>query len=697
MSVDVAACPDLLPPASGVRRSRARARALASLVPAALVLGVPAAPVLAAPADPAAVLGAFTAAVPSDVVAQLSATGAAALAAAQPTAGEAETRLAFSVMQDGALRIATLDVAATAADAAARVLEQQPAVLAVGADRRDVRPTAFRTDSSRWRQWALDRLQAERAWDLPRGTPPVVAVLDTGVDASHPELDNVLVPGTDVVYGGDGRTDLTGHGTHVAGILAAEVGNGSGIAGLLPDAQLMPVRVFGYDGVAWGSDVAKGIIWAVDHGARVLNLSLGSPTSDPVLQSAVLYAEAQGAVVVAAAGNDGATTKVPSYPAAYDEVVAVGATDSIDRRLSSSSIGPYVDVAAPGGGIYSTYPRRKYTSLSGTSMAAPYAAATAALVMGAWPSLAPAQVRQHLAETADDVATPGVDAATGHGLIDPVQALLTQPVGVAHAAAVTVPTVRFVPAPAGSTPVVPPAVPIPVAAPVAGPPVPALPAPVPVLEPDPEPAPVPAAPAPASVPVPAALPAPRPALPTGIVASAQLDTGDHALPFGAWASVRGTASQLLRPVPGVARLLSGDRELNRVALHNGTFRLRAPLVKSSPLTVEIVANSGSTTRVELGTCIVIPVAEWAPRSSGKAKARTSFPALVTGAPAGTRVRLEQLVGSTWVERSAARVSAAGRATLLWSPPRGVSVLRVRVPGAAGLGGTITPSRRHTAR
>nr|WP_231127549.1 S8 family serine peptidase [Motilibacter aurantiacus] len=525
----------------------------------------------------------------------------------------------------------------------------------------------------------------------------MVAVLDTGVDASHPDLDGVLVPGTDVVYGGDGRTDTNGHGTHVAGILAAEVGNGTGVAGLIPDAQVMPVRVFGYDGVAWGSDVAKGIVWAVDHGARVLNLSLGGATSDPVQESAIRYAEEQGAVVVAAMGNDGATTSAVSYPAAYPTVLAVGSTDSADARTASSSTGAHIDVAAPGSAIYSTYPRRRYTSLSGTSMAAPYAAATAAMVLGAWPELTPEQVREHLQATADDIAAPGLDDATGHGLVDPVAALTSQPASVTSPPAATLAAVRA-PAPAAALPA---PVPVPTPAPVLAP----VPAPVPAPAPAPAPAlppPAPAAaphPAPVPVPVPAALPLPAaPVVPKGVVVAAELGTGGAPLPFGAWVNVRGTASQLLKPVQGTVRLVSAGQVLATDTLHEGRFSLRAPLRTSSPLSVEVTTVAGATGSADLGVCTVVPVAEWtARRSTGKAKTRTRFPAYVTGAPVGTRVRLEQQVGSAWVERAAARVARDGSATFVWAPPKGVSVLRVRVPSVAGLGGAVTGVRRHTAR
>ena len=654
-----------------------------------LVLGVPAAPALAeGAAGPRAELAGAAAALPAGVVAELTASDAATLAAALPTGAEPATRLAMSAVQDGTLEVSTLEVAAADAAVAQAVLEGQPSVVATALDRRDVTPAAFRTDSSRYRQWALDRLQAETVWDLPHGVAPVVAVLDTGIDATHPDLDGVLVAGTDVVYGGDGRTDFSGHGTHVAGILAAEVGNGTGIAGLLPDAQLMPVRVFGYDGVAWGSDVAKGIVWAVDHGARVLNLSLGGTTSDPVQESAVRYAEDHGAVVVAAMGNDATATNAVSYPAAYPTVLAVGSTDANDARSAASSTGAHIDLAAPGSNIYSTYLRKKYTSLSGTSMATPYAAATAALVLGAWPALTPAQVREHLERTADDLGAPGFDDGTGYGLVDPVAALTSQPSGVPQPPASTTSAVRFVPAPVAALPA--PALP----APVVPAPAPAPVAPAPVV-----PAPV-APPAPAPVPVPAALPVPGPTAPSapkGIVVTAELAGGGNTLPFGAWATVRGSASQLLRPVAGTVRLLSGGTVLATGTLNAGHFDLKVPLRTSAPLSVEVTSAAGATGVADLGTCTVVPVAEWTSRSSGKARSRTRFPALVLGAPTGTRVRLEQLVGSTWVERAVARVGRSGKATLVWAPPKGVSVLRVRVPSGAGLGAATTGTRRHTAR
>jgi type VII secretion-associated serine protease mycosin len=285
--------------------------------------------------------------------------------------------------------------------------------------------TTVSNDPMRSSQWALDRLKAETAWGQADGTGAVVAVVDTGVDASHPDLAGRLTAaGADYVSGsGDGHTDPQSHGTHVAGIIAAISGNRVGTAGLAPDARVMPVRVLDADGSGWSSDIAKGIIFATDHGADVVNLSLGGPNADSATRTAVEYAVSHGVVVVAAAGNARNDGNQTNYPAAYPDVVAVASTTQADTSSSFSNTGAYVDVAAPGERILSTVPGG-YAYMSGTSMATPYTAAAAALAVDATDgALTPTQFQQSLASTAQDLGSAGWDSEFGVGLVSPVRLL----------------------------------------------------------------------------------------------------------------------------------------------------------------------------------------------------------------------------------------------------------------------------------
>lgn len=321
----------------------------------------------------------------------------------------------------GRLHVRRVDAPVREADGTAAALRDRPEVVAVSRDAKAsamvAGAAASGTDPHRGEQWGLTRLDAEGAWQVGRGDGQVVAVVDTGVDASHPDLAGVVLPGFDAVDGGDGRRDPNGHGTHVAGIVAGLVGNGVGGAGIAPGTRILPVRVLDAAGSGDHSAIAAGIIWAADHGADVINLSLGGPETTDVLHAAVRYAFGRGAVVVAAAGNDGAAGPA-SYPAAYPEVVAVGATTVADTRAVFSTTGDYVDLAAPGLGVLSTVPGGGYEWMSGTSMAAPFVAGGAALVRAWRPSLGPAEVASRLVAHAKDLGATGADPEFGAGLPD---------------------------------------------------------------------------------------------------------------------------------------------------------------------------------------------------------------------------------------------------------------------------------------
>ncbi|MCW2776408.1 MAG: peptidase, partial [Frankiales bacterium] len=325
------------------------------------------------------------------------------------------------------------------------------------------RVTAAAVDRYRPLQWGLDTLHAEQSWTTATGTGVVVAVVDTGVQGDHPDLVGQVLPPIDLVEPSATRTvsiDPNGHGTHVAGIVAAATGNGIGVAGLAPGARVLPVRVLDADGSGYDDDVAEGVVRAVDAGAQVVNLSLGGPEQSDLLEAAVQYALAHGVVVVSAAGNEGLTGSPVEYPAATPGVLAVGATDSADQLASFSSTGSFVDLVAPGVSIASTGNGGQYWYLDGTSMAAPFVSASAALLLSA--HVPAAQVAQRLQETARDLGAPGRDDRFGSGLVDVVAALRPVPATTAPAvlapvsAPVSVPGTSPVAAPV-SAPVLPPA------------------------------------------------------------------------------------------------------------------------------------------------------------------------------------------------------------------------------------------------
>ena len=203
-------------------------------------------------------------------------------------------------------------------------------------------------------QWGPQKIFASQAWGLSTGDPNVIiAVVDSGADPNHPDLTGKLVTGYNFLNDSTDTTDDYGHGTHVAGIAAAATDNGVGIAGVAFNSRIMPLKVYDKYTSPWYSRIANAIIYAADHGARVINLSLGNYPFSSYLQSAADYAWDAGCVIVGAAGNNNKSD--PFYPAAYDNVIGVSATDQNDVKASWSNYGSYITVAAPGVSIYSTY------------------------------------------------------------------------------------------------------------------------------------------------------------------------------------------------------------------------------------------------------------------------------------------------------------------------------------------------------
>lgn len=234
-------------------------------------------------------------------------------------------------------------------------------------------------------QWQIGKVGAPAAWATTAGKGIVVAVLDTGTDCGHPDLVANLVTGYDATNGRTGcPQDGHGHGSHVGGTMAA-VANGRQGVGVAWAAGLMPVKVLFDNGSGSLDDIARGILWAQQHGAKVINMSLGGPTPSITLHNAIKGAAAAGVIVVSAAGNNG--TQAPAYPAWYPEGIAVGATTEGDGRASFSTYGSWVDIGAPGVGVYATTRGGGYGAMSGTSMASPTLAGEVALMLAAgWPA-----------------------------------------------------------------------------------------------------------------------------------------------------------------------------------------------------------------------------------------------------------------------------------------------------------------------
>ncbi|WP_091316991.1 type VII secretion-associated serine protease mycosin [Micromonospora chersina] len=289
--------------------------------------------------------------------------------------------------------------------------------------------TLPRVDQVREEQWQLEELRARTAWRTSTGRGVVVAVIDSGVDGTHPDLAGQVLPGLDLVTpdGSDGP-DPVGHGTTVAGLIAGRADDDRGVVGLAPDARILPVRVLDdenrYDDAMI---VAKGVRWAVDNGARVINLSLGGGGDSPALAAALDYAFARDVVVVACTGNL-ATSNSPKvwYPAREPGVLAVAGLDRNSQNLWSGSItGHETVLTAPATALYGARTNGGYWRVQGTSFAAPLVAATAALVRSRYPQLSAGDVVNRLITTARDLGPTGRDDRFGFGLVDPVAALTT--------------------------------------------------------------------------------------------------------------------------------------------------------------------------------------------------------------------------------------------------------------------------------
>jgi len=273
--------------------------------------------------------------------------------------------------------------------------------------------------------WSLKMFSIPLWWKETRGEGIKVAILDTGIAYNHPDLSHAIMEWKDFTGSKCGPADMDGHGTHVAGIIAAQK-NGQGVVGIAPKAKLLIGKVLGDKGVGSFEALAKGIHWAIEKNADIISLSLQNAGENEAVHEAIKEAKNKGIFVICAAGNKGPHIDTVKFPALYPETIAVGA---IDRRLKVprySSRGIRVDLVAPGEEILSTYPPKIYAVLSGTSMAAPFVSGVTALLIakhrkygGETPIKTQADLLEHLGRTAIDIGAAGLDPRSGFGLINP--------------------------------------------------------------------------------------------------------------------------------------------------------------------------------------------------------------------------------------------------------------------------------------
>lgn len=265
--------------------------------------------------------------------------------------------------------------------------------------------------------WGVDQIDAELAWGTSTGLGVKVAILDTGIDLTHPDLRDNIKGNINTINSLKTGNDDNGHGTHVAGTIAA-IDNDIGVIGTSPKAYLYAVKVLNRNGSGFLSDVIEGLQWSVANGMQVINMSLGTTSDIQSFHDAVTAVYNAGIIQVASAGN--ALGGPVAYPAAYPEVIAVSATDNTNTIAYFSSVGPEVELAAPGVKIYSTWKGGGYNTIDGTSMAAPHVTGTVALALATAGVIT--DVRTRLQATADDLGALGRDNLYGYGLVDAEEA-----------------------------------------------------------------------------------------------------------------------------------------------------------------------------------------------------------------------------------------------------------------------------------
>ncbi|PTQ98829.1 subtilisin family serine protease [Nitrosomonas nitrosa] len=267
--------------------------------------------------------------------------------------------------------------------------------------------------------WHLPKIGSPVAWDSSQGTGITIAILDSGVDGSHPDLAAKMVPGWNFYNNNSNTADVRGHGTKVAGAAAAITNNGTGVAGIAGQAKIMPIRVADADGYGYDSMIIQGLTYAADKGARVANASYLGLSSSSAVQNAALYMKNKGGLVTVSGGNSG---RLESF-AATTTMIPVAATDAYDNRTSWSSYGNYIVLAAPGAGIWTTTSDGGYGSVNGTSFSSPITAGVIALMMAANPKMKNTDIEKILFSTAKDLGTLGKDPYFGYGRVDAAAAV----------------------------------------------------------------------------------------------------------------------------------------------------------------------------------------------------------------------------------------------------------------------------------
>jgi subtilisin family serine protease len=330
--------------------------------------------------------------------------------------------------------------------AVAQRLANNPQLKFAELDRRVPR-TLVANDPYLGSQWHTAKVNAASAWDISQGAGVVIAILDSGVDAAHPDLSSRIVPGWNVWDNNSNTSDVHGHGTAVAGTAAATMNNAMGVAGIAGQAKIMPVRIADSSGYATFSSIAQGITYAADHGARVASISFKNLPTSSTVQSAAQYMKGKGGLVVVSAGNDAINENFTPTTT----MIPVSATDSSDKLTSFSSYGAYVAMSAPGIDIWTTNRGGGYGAWWGTSFATPNTAGTIALIMGANPSLTSSQVESVLYSSATDLGAPGRDIYFGYGRINTAAAVQAAKGSSAPPPDSTAPTVAVSAPLAGST------------------------------------------------------------------------------------------------------------------------------------------------------------------------------------------------------------------------------------------------------
>ncbi len=318
------------------------------------------------------------------------------------------------VAQDDALGLITISIDADMREAIATALLESSLIESV--HKNYMLPSQSLPNDPLYRlQPHLPQINASSAWDITTGDEDIiVGVVDSGIDLSHPDLQNKILGGFNIFGNNDNYDDVAGHGTLVAGIMAAESNNRRGVSGLSWDSPILAVKATDENGDSTSRHLAASILWAHANGAKVINVSFAPLWSNRVVQAAAEHVFNRGGLVVISAGNGGGSSKKGGYP----EALFIGAVDGSDRIAPFSDRGPFVDLVAPGVSIQSTAIGAGYRTANGTSFAAPIVAGTLALAWSANPSLRPATMQNILADTAIDLGSKGKDATYGNGLID---------------------------------------------------------------------------------------------------------------------------------------------------------------------------------------------------------------------------------------------------------------------------------------